>query len=173
MSLCRTVSELFSIKEWRDIDCLLTVFDYFWRLVHCWYTTLLVQSWQTCDDWYTNDFWLFWRLVQCTNRHKQSKDSKNSKKWPFVYQSSHVYQDYQSPKRVKNSQKSKKMTIGVPIVTCLLRLYQQCTNRQKELKDSQNSKNDHRCTNLHMCTQNPPNTQSTRPRPTNTQSPCR
>ena len=28
-------------------DCLLTVFDYFWRLVHCWYTvgTVLVDMW--------------------------------------------------------------------------------------------------------------------------------
>jgi len=44
-------------------------------------------------------------------------------------------------------------TIGVPIVTGLQRLYQQCTNgvpivknSQKQSKDSQNSKNDHWCT---------------------------
>ena len=50
---------------------------------------------------------------------------------------------YHSSKTVKNSQKTvktAKMTIGVPIVTCLPRLYQQCTNRQKQSKDSQNSK---------------------------------
>jgi len=41
------------------------------------------------------------------------------------------------------------MTIGVPIVTGLPRLYQQCTNRQKQSKDSQNSKNDYWCTNRH------------------------
>ena len=29
-------------------------------------------------------------------------------------------------------------------------LYQRCTNRQKQSKDSQNSKNDHWCTNRHM-----------------------
>ena len=34
--------------------------------------------------------------------------------------------------------KTAKMTIGVPVVTCLPRLYQQCTNRQKQSKDSQN-----------------------------------
>jgi len=63
---------------------------------------------------------------------------------PLVYQSSQVYQDctnsvvvYQSSKTVKNSQKTVKtatMTIGVPIVTCLPRLYEQCTNRQKQSK---------------------------------------
>jgi len=47
-------------------------------------------------------------------------------------------------KLVKNSQKTvktAKMTIGVPIVTGLPRLYGQCrpTNRQKQSKDSQNS----------------------------------
>jgi len=41
----------------------------------------------------------------------------------------------------------------------------QCTNRQQQSKDSQNSKNDHwctvqGCTNRHMFTQSPPNTQS-------------
>jgi len=52
--------------------------------------------------------------------------------------------------------KQQKMTIDVPIVTCLPRLYQPCTNRQKQ----SNSKNDHWCTNHHMSTQSPPNTQS-------------
>ena len=49
---------------------------------------------------------------------------------------------YQSAKTLK--------TIVVPIVTGLPRLYQQCTNRQKQSKDSQNSKYDHWCTNRHM-----------------------
>ena len=46
-------------------------------------------------------------------------------------------------------------TIGVPIVTGLPRLptvCQRCTNRQKQSKDSQNSKNDHWCTNRHRTT---------------------
>jgi len=55
------------------------------------------------------------------------------------------------------------MSIGVPIVTYLPRVYQQYTNSvpivknsQKELKDSQNSKNDHWCTNRHMSTKSVP-----------------
>ena len=65
--------------------------------------------------------------------------------WPLLYQSSHVYQD---------------CTISVPTVY------------QKQSKDSQNSKNHRWCTNRHMSTQSPPNTQSLhlRPRPPNTQS---
>ena len=64
-------------------DCLLTVFDRFGRLVHCWYSK--------------NDH-------RCTNRHRSAKtvptvyqSSKKVKrqskqqKWPLVYQSSHVY----------------------------------------------------------------------------------
>jgi len=51
------------------------------------------------------------------------------------------------------------MTIGVPIVAGLPRLYQRCTNRQKQLKqskDSQSSKNDHWCTNRHRSTKTVP-----------------
>ena len=47
-----------------------------------------------------------------------------------------IFDDWYSAPFVKNSQKTvktAKMTIGVPIVTCLPRLYQQCTNRQQEL----------------------------------------
>ena len=51
-----------------------------------------------------------------------------------------------------------KMTIGIPVVTCLPRLYQLCTNRQNSQKQS-NSKNDRWCTNRHS-TQSPANTQS-------------
>jgi len=54
---------------------------------------------------------------------------------------------YQSSKTLK--------TIGV-IVTGLPRLNQQCTNRQKQSKDSQNSKNDHWCTNRHRTTKTVP-----------------
>ena len=66
---------------------------------------------------------------------KQSKDSQNSKKSLLVYQSSHVYQD---------------CTNSVPIVK----------NSQKQSKDSQTAKKYHWCTNRHMSTQSPPNTQS-------------
>ena len=115
--------------------------------------TLLVQSWQTCDDWYSNgqkqsrdsqnsknDHW-------CTNRHMSTKTV------PIVYQSS---------KTVKTV-KTAKMTIlvfGVPIVTGLPRLYQQCTNRQKQSKNSQSSKNDHWCTNPYVYTESAEYTKS-------------
>jgi len=89
-------------------------------------------------------------------RQKQSKDSQNSKKWPLVYQSLQLYQDCNNSVRIVKSSQTAKMTIGVPIVTGLPRLYQQCTNRQKQ----SNSKNDHWCTNGHISTQSPPNTQS-------------
>ena len=39
----------------------------------------------------------------------------------------------------------------------------QCTIRQKQSKDSQTAKDDHWCTNHHISTQSPPNTQSPRP----------
>ena len=63
---------------------------------------------------------------------KTVKNSQNSKKSPLVYQSSHVYQDCSN---------------SVPIVK----------NSQKTVKQQ---KNDHWCTNRHMSTQCPPNTQS-------------
>jgi len=59
---------------------------------------------------------------------------------------------YQSSKTVKTA----KMTTGVPIVTGLPRLYQPCTNRQKQ----SNSKNDHWCTNRHMSTESAEYTKS-------------
>jgi len=100
-------------------------------------------SWASC-----------WRMVHCTNRQKHSK--------PLVYKSSQVYRDCtnsvptvcQSSKTVKtqskHSQNSTKMTTGVPVVTCLPRLYQPYTNSvPKQSKDRQNSKNDHWCINRH------------------------
>jgi len=62
-----------------------------------------------------------------------------------------VFDDWYSVPFVKNSQKTvkrAKMTIGVPIVTCLPRLYQQYINRQKKTVKPQ--KNDNWCTNRHM-----------------------
>ena len=108
----------------------------------------LADSVWTCDDWYTNGHFLlfdclltvfdcFSRLVHC---------------WyslvPTVYQ--------QCTKNCQKTVKTAKMTIGVPIVTSLSRLYQQCTNRQKQSKDSQNSKNDNSCTNRHRSTKTVP-----------------
>ena len=85
---------------------------------------------ESCDDWYTNgDFCCF----DCT---------------PMVLTVLTNGTLYQSSKTLK--------TIGVQIVTGLPRLYQRCTNRQKQSKDSQNSKNDHWCTNRHRSTKTVP-----------------
>jgi len=70
---------------------------------------------------------------------KTVKRQSKQQKWPLVYQLSHVYEDYtNSVPIVKNSQKTvktAKMTIGVPVVTGLPRLCQQCTkNSQKTVK---------------------------------------
>ena len=69
-------------------------------------------------------------------------------KYPLSYRIVIVKNSPKSQKTVKTA----KMTIGVPIVTmvsCLPRLYQQCTNSvtivknsEKQSKDSQNSKNE-------------------------------
>jgi len=69
----------------------------------------------------------------CTNNvptvyqsSKTVKRQSKQQKWPLLYQSSHVYQDYtNSVPIIKNSQKTvktAKMTVGVPIVTCLHRV---------------------------------------------------
>jgi len=67
---------------------------------------------------------------------------------------------YQQCTNRQNSQKivnTAKMTIGVPIVTGLPRLYQQYTSSVPVVKNtqktSQNSNNDRWCTNCHMSTQ--------------------
>jgi len=105
-----------------------------WRTLCMW---RLVHQWSFLLVWLSFDcFWLFLTIGT-------------------VYQSS------------KNSQKivkTAKMTIGVPIITCLPRLYQQCTNRQKQSKavkncqkqskDSQNSKK--WCTNRQRSTKTVP-----------------
>jgi len=62
-----------------------------------------------------NDHW-------CTNRHMFTKTV------PTVYQSSKTVKSSQKQsKDCQKTVKTAKMTIGVPIVTCLPRLYQQCT----------------------------------------------
>jgi len=98
------------------------------------------------------------RLYQpCTNSvPKTVKRLSKQQKWPLVYRSSQVYQDCTNsvPTVYQSSKKSKqqKMTIGVDYQSS--HVYQDCTNRvptvyQKQSKDSQNSKNDHWCTDRH------------------------
>ena len=66
-----------------------------------------------------------------------------------------VFDDWYTVPIVKNSQNHwsanrHMFTKTVPTV------YQQCTNRQKQPKDSQNSKNDYWCTNRHMSSKTVP-----------------
>ena len=99
-------------------------FDCFWRMVHCTNhqkhsKPLVYQSSQVYQDC-TNSVPTVYQSSKTVKR--QSKEQK----WLLVYQSSQVYQDctnsvtivYQSSKTVKQ----QKMTIGVPIVTCLHRV---------------------------------------------------
>ena len=97
-----------------------------WRLVHQWsFFAVLTVSWLFLTIGVPIVTCLPRLYKQCTNRQKQSIQQK----WPLVYQSSHVYWDCTNSvpmlKTVKNSQKTvktAKMIIGVPIVTCLLRV---------------------------------------------------
>jgi len=89
-------------------------FDCFWRLAYCWYTdgTLLVDLWRLVHQW---SFFLFWLYQQCTNRQKQS----NSKKWPSLYQSPHVYTEsaeYTKPTRASYETNS---TVTIKAWRCL------------------------------------------------------
>ena len=159
-------------------DCLLTVFDCFWRLVQCWYSlgrhvtigtpmvifAVLAVFWlflAVFDNWLYSD-----QSSKTVKNSQKSEIQSKQQKCPLVYQSLDVCQDctnsvliVKNSQTVKNSQKTvktAKMIIGVPIVTGLSRLYQQCTNRQKQSKDSHNSKNDYWCTNRHMSTKTVP-----------------
>jgi len=67
---------------------------------------------------------------------------------------------YHSSKTVKRQSQQQKS----PLVYQSSHVYQECTNSVSIVKDSQKTvkqqKNDHWCTNRHMSTQSPPNTQS-------------
>jgi len=75
----------------------------------CVFGGLWVDMWRLVHQW---SFLLFWLSLDCF--------------WPLLYQSSQVYQDCtNSVPIIKNSQptvKTAKMTIGVKMVTCLLRV---------------------------------------------------
>ena len=106
------------------------------------------DSVKTCDDWYTNclffAIWLFltvfddwytvvgtvlvdlWRLLhqQCTSCQNSKNDHWSNKTVPTVYQSS----------KQSKTVKQQKMTIGVPIVTCLhrvRRIHKVCVRRPR------------------------------------------
>jgi len=89
-----------------------------WRLVHQWSFFCCLTVF---DYWCTvGTLWL-----QSKNCPKQSKDNQNSKHDHYCtnhhMSTKTVPTVYQSSKAVKNSQ-TAKMTIGVPIVTCLHRV---------------------------------------------------
>ena len=92
--------------------------------------------WRLVHQWW---FLLFWLSFDCF--------------WPFLTNGTL----FQSSKTLK--------TIGVPIITGLPRLYQQCTNPQNSQKTVKTAKMTVGVTNRHMSTQSPPNTQSPRPPP--------
>ena len=68
-----------------------------------------------------------------------------------------------SPNRYKIEPQLLRKTNRKPYLS--FRMVPLVKNSQKQPKDSQNSKNNHWCTNRHMSTQSPPNTQSPRPHP--------
>jgi len=75
------------------IFAILTVFWLFiyclWPLVHRWYTvgTVLVDLWRLVQQW----FWVFLTIGTVYKSSRTVKRQWNSKKWPLVYKSSHVY----------------------------------------------------------------------------------
>ena len=58
-------------------------------------------------------------LQVCGRSVTQSKQQK----WPLMYQSSHVYQDCTNRVPIVKNSQTAKMTIGVPIITCLRRVH--------------------------------------------------
>jgi len=153
-TLCRHCDDWYSNGHFFAVWLFLTIGT---LLLHCWYNL----GRPACDDWYTNgQFCCFDCLLTCddwyTNGHFCCFDCLLTGTplvhcWyslgrpvtigtPMVLT---VFDDWYSVPIVKNSQKqskdrqNSKMTIGVRIVTCLPRLHQQCTNRQKQSKTVQ------------------------------------
>ena len=96
----RLVHQWSFLLFWLSFDCFWLVLTIGTLLVHCWYSlgtpvtigTPMVLT--VFDDWYNVP------IVK-----NSQKNSKNSKKWPLVYQSSHVYTESaeytKSPTRCK------------------------------------------------------------------------
>ena len=75
-------------------------FDCFWRLVRRWYIvgTVPVDLWRLVHQW----FWVFLTIVTVYESSKTVKRQSNSKKWPLVYKSSHLYTEsaeYTNPRK--------------------------------------------------------------------------
>ena len=129
------------------------------RRVLCVFGGFYVDMWRLVHQWsfFAVCFWLFLTIGTLLVQSKQQKR-------PLVYQSLQVYQDCtNSVPVVKNCQQTVKTAKKWPLVYQSSQVYQNCTNsvkqctsRQKQSKDSQNSKNDHWCTNSHRSTKTVP-----------------
>jgi len=70
-TLCRhvTIGSCYTNRHFCCFDCLFTVFDCSWRLVHCWFTvgTVLVELWRLVHQWkFVNSLspkWPHWTLL--------------------------------------------------------------------------------------------------------------
>jgi len=107
-TLCRHCDDWYSNGNFLLFDCLLTVVDCFWRMVHCTNRQkhskpLVYQSSQVYQDC-TNSVPTVYQSSKTVKR--QSKQQK----WPLVYQSSQVYQD------CTNNRKKTVKTAKTPIV---------------------------------------------------------
>jgi len=63
-----------------------------------WQTHILVDLWRFVHQW----FWVFLTIGTVYHSSKTVKRQSNSKKWPLVYQSSHVYTEsaeYTKPRK--------------------------------------------------------------------------
>jgi len=103
----------------------LTVFWLFLTVFDDWYTvgTVLVDLWRLVHQW----FWVFLTISTVCHSSKTFKRQSKQQKWPLVYQSSlrlcqQCINRQKQSKTVKRQSNSKKMTIGVPVVTCLHRV---------------------------------------------------
>ena len=110
------------------IKLIFAVLTIFWLfLVHCWYTvgTVLVDIVTTVHQWSFLLFWpsfdcfdCFWLLVHCWYSRGRTVTIDTPMVFFAVLTVPTVYQSSKTGKKVKQ----QKMTIGVPIVTCLHRV---------------------------------------------------
>ena len=109
------------VHQWSFLCC----FDCFWRLVHCWYslgrpvtigTAMVIFAVLTVFWLFLTDFdeWYIVPIVKNTQNHWCTNCHRSTKTVPTAVPI------------VKNSQKTvktAKITIGVPIITCLHRVH--------------------------------------------------
>jgi len=118
-----------------------------WQLVHQWSFFAVWLFLTVFDDWYTVGTLL--NVMSFKMRAERTSCARHiTLDWIGLVQSCNV---------ARVSCNVARVSCNITRNTCNITiLYQQCTNRQKH----SNSKNDHWCTNRHVSTQSPPNTQS-------------